>query len=436
MFNKIVLYGDVMLDVFNFGVMKRLSPEGPHPLINSNSQKIYLGGAGHVAALLSNFSLACEFHTATGPDSHHQIVNDLLVKFRVQTNFYQQDKTTVKQRYIAEGNTILRVDDDGCFEDNISIELTANNNCIVSDYGKGFVTKELISKLVLNKNKIFADVKQSDPKIYEGCYLVKPNLREFNNFELDEGSEPNRALQLLSEFNIKYLWITKGNKGSVLYYLDELNLINKEFGVSSQEVVDVTGAGDVMLATLVSELSNSRDIVESCKVAHQMASIAVSRIGTNPLTAEDLAQARRTTSGEKVVFTNGCFDILHQGHLNLLKYCKSLGTKVVVGINSDKSVKKLKGHDRPINDQSFRKSLLEELGCVDEVVIFEEETPLNIIKKLNPSVLVKGDDYNLDQVIGANHVLQMGGEVKLFQRRNDTSTSDIIKKINAKKNNL
>ena len=436
MFDKIVLYGDVMLDIFNFGVMKRLSPEGPHPLINSNSKKKYLGGAGHVAALLSNFSLTCEFHTATGPDSCHQIVNDLLVKFRVQTNFYQQDKTTVKQRYVADGHTILRVDDDGFFEDGVSIELTAKNVCIVSDYGKGFVTKELISKLVLNKNKIFVDVKQSDPKIYEGCYLVKPNIREFNNFELKEGSEPDRALQLLSEFNIQYLWITKGNKGSVLYYLDGLNLINKEFSVSSQEVVDVTGAGDVMLATLVSELSNSRDIVDSCKVAHQMASIAVSRIGTNPLTAEDLAQARSTASGEKLVFTNGCFDILHQGHLNLLKYCKSLGTKVVVGINSDKSVKKLKGQDRPINDQSFRKILLEELGCVDEVVIFDEETPLNIIKNLNPSVLVKGDDYNIDQVIGADHVLQMGGEVKLFQRKNDTSTSDIINKINAKKINL
>ena len=430
--NKIDFFGDVMLDVYNFGDAKRVSPEGPHLIINDLITKIELGGAGHVVRLLKNFGFRPKLHSAVARDEAGGSVTALLEEHKIDFNLDLQNKTTVKSRYIASGQTILRIDTDGHFTGELKIDNDVSSICLVSDYNKGTVTRKLIEDLIYHKKTVYVDVKKNDPSVYKGTYLIKPNQKEFDNFIIEGATEFEKVRHLICDLNIQNIWITRGERGSTLYYKKNECICRQDFNIEKAEVRDVTGAGDVMISSFLYAEAKGYSIIQSCKFAHLAAANAISKIGTSPISHNEIEQFIHKLNSSQIIFTNGCFDLLHFGHLELLRFCKSFGGKVVVGLNSDKSVSRLKGATRPINNQDFRKYMLEQLSYVDEVILFDEDEPTRLIQELKPQVLVKGADYRVEQIAGADFVIKNGGRVELFECIEGYSTTSIVKKINDK----
>jgi D-beta-D-heptose 7-phosphate kinase/D-beta-D-heptose 1-phosphate adenosyltransferase len=430
--NKIDVFGDVMLDVYNFGDAKRISPEGPHLVYNDLTTKNELGGAGHVVRLLKNFGFQPKLHSAVARDEAGKTVTAFLEEHKIDFDLELQNKTTVKSRYIVSGQTILRVDTDGQFTGELKVDSDVSSRCLVSDYNKGTVTRKLIEELIHHKKKVYVDVKKNDPSFYKGTYLIKPNQKEFDNFLVDGATEFEKVRRLICDFNIQNIWITRGERGSTLYYEQNECICRQDFDVEKAEVRDVTGAGDVMIASFIYAEAKGYSTIQSCRFAHLAAANAISKIGTSPISHNEIEQFICKLNLSQIVFTNGCFDLLHFGHLELLRFCKSLGGKVVVGLNSDESVSRLKGAKRPINNQEFRKYILEQLSYVDEVIVFDEDEPTRLIQELKPKVLVKGADYRVDQIAGADFVIKNGGRVELFEFIEGYSTTNIVKKINDK----
>lgn len=428
---KIDVIGDVMLDIYNFGEVKRVSPEGPHLVFNDTVTKYELGGAGHIVRLLKNFGLEPTLHAAIGFDEAGGTVKSILNEHEIHANLKQQNKTTVKSRFIANGQTVLRVDVDGYCDSEFSVSNTADI-CLVSDYNKGTISRNLLKQLIGSHKKVYVDVKQSDPSFYAGSYLIKPNQREFDNFIVQGSCEFEKIEYIMDNYQIENIWITRSERGSTLYYRAKSSILREDFEVKRAEVRDVTGAGDVMIASLVYAQAEGFSLIESCKFAHLAAAQAISKIGTTPISCTDIELILSEYLSNQIVFTNGCFDLLHFGHLELLKFCKSLGGKVIVGLNSDASVKRLKGPMRPINNQDFRKQMLMSLNYVDEVILFDEDDPSLLIEQLKPNVLVKGSDYSIDQIAGSKFVLENGGRIELFDLVEGLSSTNIIAQINGK----
>jgi D-beta-D-heptose 7-phosphate kinase / D-beta-D-heptose 1-phosphate adenosyltransferase len=290
-------------------------------------------------------------------------------------------------------------------------KIKSNDVVVISDYNKGLIKKDSIKKILKKTKLCFIDPKQT-PEIYKGAYLVKPNMKEYENW--NGRFTLKSAFKFLKKNNWKWLLVTDGSNGMhILNHKSEY----RHFKNKIVEVADTTGAGDAVLATLIYGFMNKFNMFDSVNLACKVASQNVQRRGVHPVLLEDI--------NNKVVFTNGVFDILHEGHLSLLKYAKSLGKKLIVAINSDHSVKINKGNNRPINKVSIRKRQLEILPWVDEVIIFNEKTPLNTIHKIKPDIIVKGGDYKKKEVIG-NKI----APVIIFPFKNNFSTSAVIKKLN------
>jgi len=374
---KVLVIGDIIIDKYIYGTSERLSPEAPVPVVKYLREVQSLGGAGLVYENLKSLGVDV-------------------------TLFETKQPSSIKTRVICDGHYITRIDDDKDADSNDILTNVLKNDfsqwdyVILSDYDKGVLdnAKQIIAHINSQGPKVIVDPKHYAHN-YEGAWLVKPNNSEYTKFEFDEW-----------QGNI----ITTDAGHSVSATIDN---IEYTIPVEQVEVSDVTGAGDCFLAAFVYGLTKEYTYEKCLQLAVKGSTEAVTHVGTYTLAISDIE--------ERIVFTNGCFDILHTGHFELLAEAKSLGGKLIVGINSDASVKRFKGPKRPINNVNNRKKQLELLPWVDEVIVFDEDTPYRLIKEVVPHVIVKGGDYTVEQVVG--HDL---ADVHLVPTVEGYSTTQII----------
>ena len=443
---KITVIGDVMIDWYLHGESSRISPEAPVPVVKFKESKFQLGGAANVANNLKHLEIEPFLIGATGNDHFGSLLKEQLKAEKIKFNLTSEKsfQTICKQRLMSSNQQLARIDYEQHFHGskltkifNTFIKNIAKTDLIiVSDYGKGtiFNARKLIQSAKKLKKKILIDPKGKDFTKYKGANLITPNKSEFENIMGKVGSKrdlANKAKKMLEHLNLESLIVTLGSEGMYVLKKSNKKIIGDFINAYPQEVFDVSGAGDTTISALGAALSEGNDIFSAAEFANLAASISVSKLGTSTVSIEEVTSLE-TSKGNKeqvIVFTNGCFDIIHSGHLDLLKEARSYGDKLIVGLNSDKSISKLKGPERPIIGQSERKKILLALKYVDEVIIFNEENPLKLIKKLKPSILVKGADYTKEQVIGGEFVESYGGQIKLVKLAKGKSTSNIINKI-------
>lgn len=464
-----------MLDVYSAGKATRISPEAPVPVLlrKREESKYVLGGAANVAVNLQTTGVNVALFSVVGQDANGKILEKQLADVGINTDYVFQDEsriTTTKLRYIGQNNQqLLRVDMEEVWD--IQWELVESklkilkeslheySLLVLSDYQKGFLTQKVSQYLIELANThtipILVDVKGQQYNKYKGAFLLKPNreeLRLLTGMPVDTIEDATKAACCLCGMvGCQYVLATLGVDGMVLS--DNKGLVQYERSMA-QEVYDVTGAGDTFIAYLAAELAKGTDILEAVKIANYAAGVQVSKTGTSIVYPKEVFLAmhkyvRRYQSkqlnhylpnglqqlemernrGKKIVFTNGCFDIIHAGHIVYLNEAADLGDILVIGVNSDESIKRLKGEKRPINQLEDRLLVLASLECVDYVIPFEEDTPLDLIKAVGPDVLVKGADYRTVDIVGADFVESTGGLVTTIPLVEGRSTTDIINRI-------
>jgi D-beta-D-heptose 7-phosphate kinase / D-beta-D-heptose 1-phosphate adenosyltransferase len=466
---SILVIGDVMLDNYYKGDIKRISPEAPVPVFCKKSERSALGGAANVAANLIAANQDVAMMSIIGNDETGKCLLNYFKDKCINTDLIQilNRNTTIKTRFLACNNQqVLRLDvedTDPITEEvckvmlkNIEKKIDCYNLILLSDYLKGLLTYKFTQGILklASKHNIPAIIDVKDPHIekYYGAYLLKPNLKELRDLTglpARSDEEIIEAAQVLcKQCNCKFVLCTCGARGMVL-----VGENHKPFFIASEgrEVFDVSGAGDTTIAYLAASIVNGLDMNDAVTIANYAAGIQVGKVGTSSvylhevrdylsnedngtfhkiLNPQDVETFRQDNANKKIVFTNGCFDILHVGHKRYLEQAATLGDILVVGINSDDSVRRLKGPDRPINTEQDRAEILCALGFVDYVVIFNEDTPYELIKKIQPDVLVKGGDYKPDNVVGRDIVEARGGRLELIHFVDGKSTTNIINKIN------
>lgn len=467
---NILVAGDAMLDSYFFGEVSRISPEAPVPVFRKKTDKSVLGGATNVAANLIAANQNVSMMSMVGDDNNGQQILDLLAKKKVKSELVLTlpRKTTLKTRFLAANHQqVMRLD----VEDTNPITKTRSDELLkklmgvidqfdlilLSDYMKGFLTRDLcqgmIKMAVAHNIPVIVDVKDPNYGKYYGATLLKPNLGELRmltglNAQTDE-EIVSASEELRKRSQCQYILTTLGARGMVLVGDGAPYFVKSKV----REVFDVSGAGDTTIAYLATCMASGFSIRDSVDFANLAAGIQVGKVGTSSVSIEEVRMAfdnecfrnsrkmlsweesavlRAEKSDKKIVFTNGCFDILHVGHIRYLKQASELGDLLVVGLNSDESVKRLKGFDRPVNSEKDRAEMLSALGFVDYVVVFEEDTPYNLIKAIQPDVLVKGGDYKPEDVVGRDIVESRGGKVQILPFVEGKSTTSIINKINKK----
>ncbi|SBS28269.1 Bifunctional protein HldE [Marinomonas spartinae] len=462
----ILVVGDVMLDRYWYGGTSRISPEAPVQVVKVSNIEDRPGGAANVALGLSKLGVSVTLIGVVGRDDNAAVLSRCLEEAGVNCRFVYSDTlpTITKLRVMSRHQQLIRLDfeeredtlsQNEALAKEVAACLPESDAVIFSDYAKGCLAdvRSLISLANEEGVPSFVDPKGDDFSIYQGATLVKPNLLEFENIvgkcrSVKELEEKGKALR--EQFGWEALLVTRGEDGLVLLSEGKPPF---SLATAAKEVFDVTGAGDTVIAVLTAVYVTSKRFVDAVEYANQAAGYVVGKLGTASIDAEHLGaimfQRSHTTnfgvltpdellkqiklaqlSGEKVVFTNGCFDILHPGHVAYIKQAKALGDRLIVAVNTDASVKRLKGDKRPINNLEHRMAVLEGVGAIDWVTWFDEDTPQRIIEQLTPDVLVKGGDYTIDTIVGAQHVLDHGGEVKVLTFVDGYSTTSIIEKAN------
>lgn len=459
---NVLVIGDVVLDKYIHGNVSRVSPEAPVPVLKPQSEEVRLGGAANVASNVSSLGSKVFLQGVVGKDDNAKELKALAKDKKIKSSFVASLSPTIsKLRLLASKQQLIRIDSEEEFSDqdwkstkinfNKNISSTKATALIISDYGKGtlkdipYLIKEAKKKGVF----VLVDPKGQDFSKYKGASIITPNYSEFVTAVGKVSSDSDltkKAKKLLSDLKLQALLITRGSEGMTLIQKNKSGIKRDDFPTEAQDVFDVSGAGDTVIASLASAISSGFDLANSVKLANIAAGIVVGKSGTATPTLSELKNSfysqdnlskaevkklcqQSQKDSMKVVFTNGCFDVLHAGHVTYLQAAKKLGDKLVVGLNSDSSVKKLKGKERPINSLEERMTILKALGCVDWVVPFTEETPLNLIKYLKPNVLVKGADYKTEDIVGSNFVLKNKGEVKTIPLVEGLSTTKKIQKI-------
>jgi D-beta-D-heptose 7-phosphate kinase / D-beta-D-heptose 1-phosphate adenosyltransferase len=462
---KILVLGDLIVDNYLWGSTNRISPESPVPIVNIDQETSALGGAGNVVNNLKAMGANVDIISVIGKCKNSEEFIQLLKNINVSSNFLLIDDNRIiskKTRIVASQQQMIRFDSESINEINTSQEdliiqvfkkIISNYQIVLlSDYGKGFLTKRLTKEIIsISKSqgkKVLVDPKGSDFSKYYGAYLLTPNKKEASHatkIEINNKISLEHAIiKLKNELNLSVSLITLSEQGIAAY--DDQLITYPTF---SREVFDVTGAGDTVLACLGFSFACEYGIVKAVEFANLAAGVVVSKIGSSTATIAEIIEYEsslnksssdvhiKTTQeikiiskdlkdrGKKIIFTNGCFDLLHSGHVKYLETSKSLGDILIVGLNSDKSVSSIKGENRPINNQSDRAYILASLEVVDYVVIFEDDNPYDLIKSINPHTLVKGGDWKGKEIIGHDIV----EEVKLIEFVDDRSTSSIINKI-------
>lgn len=465
-FNKasILVIGDVMLDRYWFGNTGRISPEAPVPVVKIKQINERPGGAGNVALNIAALGAKVTLLGIAGNDETAKCLEDQLTAANVQHEIlhFANIPTIAKLRVISRHQQLIRLDFEEKFplfnpEMLISVfqkHLHHTNLVILSDYGKGTLScsKELIKLANEAGIPVFVDPKGNDFSIYRGATAITPNLKEFETIAgpcENEHDITSKAQQFLMQFDISTLLLTRGERGMTLI---QKNREETHLPAHAREVFDVTGAGDTVIAVLGAAVAAGETLQNATSLANLAASLVVAKLGAANVSAPELqvalSGATHTSAagivneeqlllsiaeahlkGKKIVFTNGCFDILHAGHVTYLQQAKQLGDYLVVAINDDNSVKQLKGLGRPINNVAQRMAVLAGLGVVDWVTSFADKTPERLLKRLQPDILVKGGDYQIDQVVGADIVLAYGGEIRVLGVVKDISTSLIIERM-------
>ena len=455
-----------MLDRYVFGKVSRISPEAPVPVFLAKSFREVLGGSGNVLNNLASLGTKTSYLSIIGKDENGEKIKNLLKSLKVSKYILTIDKsrkTTTKTRYVSNSQQIIRVDEEST--DNISkkIEnelikkidtLLKNKDVIViSDYNKGLITKRLceyiINKGNLLKIPVIIDPKNENFNIYKNATLITPNQLEASKISqmyLDNDEETERCgKMIMKKYNIKNVLVTRGDKG--------LSLITRKESFHSptisKEVYDVSGAGDTVLAVIASCIPNNIDKIKSLTLANKAAGKVIGKVGTSTISLQELFDNKLITSsnkifdikllceklkrdrekGLKIGFTNGCFDVLHYGHISCIERSKQHCDKLIIAINSDSSVKKIKGNNRPINNELYRAKILSSLKFCDYVIIFKETTPLSIIKKIKPDLITKGGDYKNKKIVGENEVKKWGGSAITLEFINGLSSTNILNKL-------
>jgi len=462
---KLLVIGDLMIDHYLWGSCERISPEAPVQVISVDRESTVLGGAGNVVNNLKLLGAQVDVISVIGSCEVSDELKNLLKNIEVGSQYLitQEDRiTTKKSRIIAAQQQVVRYDRES--SDEISIEsqklilksftsIINNYDCVLlSDYGKGVLTSNLTKSLISIANKtnkkVLVDPKGVDYSKYKGAYLLTPNKKEASEATQvtikDDASLTKAITQLKTEYDLDISLITLSDQG-VAIYDDTL----RTHPTVAREVFDVTGAGDTVLASLGFALAYGYQIDDSVKFSNLAAGVVVGKIGTATATLNEIIEYESSlnrscsdghiktleeittlsselkTRGKKIIFTNGCFDILHAGHVRYLETAKSYGDILILGLNSDRSVSALKGEGRPINTQLDRAYILAALEAVDYVVVFDEDTPYNLLKAVKPHILVKGDDYEGKAVVGQD----IADELKLVQFVDGKSTTKTIEKI-------
>ncbi|MFA7021924.1 D-glycero-beta-D-manno-heptose-7-phosphate kinase [Aliarcobacter sp.] len=470
---NILVIGDLMIDHYLWGSCDRISPEAPVQVVNVKKENSVLGGAGNVINNLVSLGSSVEVISVIGDDSVANELKTLLSNIGVSFDNLVVEKgrkTSKKSRLMASNQQVLRYDSESVDEisknsANKILEILEKNiknysAIILSDYKKGVLTTTLTQDIIKlanrNKIKVLADPKGKDFSKYKGAYTLTPNKKEAmeaTNIDIKDEKSLVEALKSLKQnCNLEVSLITLSEQGIAIFD-DELFTSP----TAAREVFDVTGAGDTVIASITFALSCGVDIKKALYFANLAAGVVVGKIGSATASLDEIyeyeSQLNKSSSsshiktfdeieklakklhsqGKRIVFTNGCFDILHVGHVKYLEEAKSYGDVLILGLNADSSVRKLKGLSRPINSQDDRAYILASLESVDYVVIFEEETPYELIKLIKPHVLVKGGDYEGKEVVGQD----IADELKLVQFVDGKSTTNTIKRINenAKCNN-
>jgi D-beta-D-heptose 7-phosphate kinase/D-beta-D-heptose 1-phosphate adenosyltransferase len=452
---NILVIGDIIIDNYLIGSTHRISPEAPVPVVKINNDITNIGGAGNVVNNLLAFGANADILSVIGDDNSFQEIESLFEKNNISTEFLIVEKgrvLTKKTRILSSNQQIVRYDkedakeitsdtSDSVFERFKNI-IENYDIIILSDYNKGLFTKELTSKIIqfaTKKNiKVLVDPKGSDYSKYSGAYLLTPNKKEassITNFDINHNTLEKGISLLKSDYKLTISVITLGKEGIAIFD-DHLKI----FPTKAKEVYDVTGAGDTVIAAIAYKLAENKTINEAIEFANLAAGVVVGKIGVatasmseinalehNVKNIEDLkiTLAKLKQEHKKIVFTNGCFDILHLGHVKYLEQAKKMGDILVIGVNSDNSVKKLKGDNRPINSEYDRAYLLNSLKSVDYTIVFNEETPYELIKIIEPDILVKGGDYKVQDIVG-NDIAKSTVVIDYIEGK---STTSIINKI-------
>ncbi|KJS32118.1 MAG: hypothetical protein VR64_08405 [Desulfatitalea sp. BRH_c12] len=472
----VLVVGDIMLDRYIWGKVRRISPEAPVPVVAIDHTTETLGGAGNVALNLVSLGCRATVVGLCGADSIARDLRTLLEEKGIGDRLQVDDArpTITKTRIMAQKQQMLRLDHEstrppaadvaGAVRASILEEMAACQALVLSDYGKGLFADEAFVQEVIGLARkrnipVLVDPKGTDWQRYRRANGITPNTAELEavlGTSLD-GSDDRliaSARHIRSRYDLDWLLVTRGAQGMCL-----IDPADAPVAIPAQarEVYDVSGAGDTVIATLAAGLAAGQSLTEAARTANLAAGIVVGKLGTQPvllselstalafnglerfypysaakMTAIDAAMARVRewkAAGTRIVFTNGCFDLLHPGHISLLYQARALGDRLVVGLNTDASIKRLKGSGRPILSEQDRAAMLSALECVDLVVHFDEDTPIQLIKAIRPDILVKGSDYTPDKVVGKEVVEAYGGCVKLVDLIQGYSTTQLTRKV-------
>lgn len=460
--SSVLVIGDIMLDSFNYGTVERISPEAPIPVLRLKEKYEMLGGAGNVVANINSLESNSGIITVVGEDENSRLISNQLSS--LNCDFFALGKkdvpTITKTRFISGNQQILRADleetfnlsqeDENLIIDEVSKRISKYDIIVLSDYKKGVLTenicRSIISMANSNQKSIFVDPKGKNYGIYSHATLIKPNQKELCDAFGDQnvlGNETLYARKLIEEYHFKYCIVTLGENGMLLVSKDK----EQHFHSIKREVFDVSGAGDTVIATLASSYASGATIEDACILANIAGGLVVSKVGTatiNPFEIQrEIGSNNKIYSSKelltqinlwkrsnlKIGFTNGCFDILHAGHIQTLNFARNNCDRLIVALNTDKSVKSLKGPERPINNEQERAIVLSELESIDALIFFDDNTPEKLIKNIKPDVLVKGGDYNAREIVGYDFINSYGGKVIIAPFSKGLSTTNIVKKI-------
>jgi D-beta-D-heptose 7-phosphate kinase/D-beta-D-heptose 1-phosphate adenosyltransferase len=465
---SVLVVGDAMLDKYVYGEVSRISPEAPVPILTVTREVAMPGGAGNVVRNLISLGAAAALVSVVGDDQAGSDLTGLVGGQQgVEPWLLMQGgrTTTMKTRYIAQGQHLIRADreetialPDKLAERLIKIAtdaMAATSVTILSDYRKGVLSSNVAQRLIAAAKslgrRVIVDPKGTDYSRYEGADIVTPNRRELAEATgLALHSEPSivaAAQVLLQRHGFGAVLVTRAQDGMSLVTPAEI----RHYPAEAREVFDVSGAGDTVVATLAAALAVNIPLADAARLANIAAGIVVGKVGTAVARQSDLlshltpvtgalrkvvtvaaaaeAAERWRARGYKVGFTNGCFDLLHPGHVHLLEQCRAMCDRLIVGMNSDSSVKRLKGPSRPAQQEAARAAVLASLASVDLVCMFEDDTPIEILNQIRPDLLVKGADYTVDQVVGGREVQSWGGQVALAELLPGHSTTATLARL-------
>lgn len=464
---SILVVGDVMLDRYWYGDTQRISPEAPVPVVRVGDREERLGGAANVALNLATLGVKTTLLGLVGQDEAAQSLKKLLNIAKIDAALLEQSNrhTITKLRVMSRHQQLIRLDfeeqhltaDDNLVEE-FTKRLAQHDLVVFSDYAKGTLSsiEKLIQQCKAANKKMVVDPKGLDFRRYSGASVITPNFKEFT--QVVGACESNddivaKGRVLCQQMDLQSVLVTRGEHGMSLVNTDEVIHLETQ----AKEVYDVTGAGDTVVAVLAASLAAGQNWTEAITLSNIAAGVVVAKLGTATVARDELQTALHQhlhpyqagiydaqsiqpiiqgakSRGERIVMSNGCFDILHAGHIDYLTKAKALGDRLLIAVNSDASVQRLKGKSRPIIPLSQRMELLAALEVVDWVVPFEDDTPEALICQILPDILVKGDDYQVEEIAGYRCVTKNGGQVLTLQLRAGLSTSALVEKIQKLKN--